>query len=90
MTGSTRIKAHTCPYCYTENDGALSYRHPNLPALVGPGDVAICFYCAGVAVFTETGAVRRPTPAEDVELAHDVELADAVARVRAHLAQRGR
>lgn len=50
-----------CPYCGTSLDGAMNVDGPNAP---DPGDVTVCLYCAGLAVFTDNLGLRFPTDAE--------------------------
>lgn len=69
------VVASPCPYCARTNDAAVAEDgRDDRPT---PGDYSVCFYCAGVAVFSADG-VRKPTEAERAELVEDPHVHAAV------------
>jgi hypothetical protein len=76
-----RRAAEPCPFC----DNALDADTGATPGGGGPkpGDVGICWRCLRPLVFDENLHRRRPTPAEDVEIAGDQIVQAAIRRVRA-------
>lgn len=59
-----------CPYCGARNNAVRCVTGREIPK---PGDVFVCFYCAGVSLVTSSG-VRVPTEAERAELLEDSEV----------------
>lgn len=69
-----------CPHCGRRNDlhtGAAGTR-PR------PGDVSICWACAGIGIYVAGDSARVPTAAEVQELAADPRIAAAQAAIREH------
>ncbi len=64
-----------CPYCGAGNDMSTETLRDRKPPK--PGDVSVCAYCAGLAVFTEAG-LRLPTAAELEEFNRDPAVQRAV------------
>ena len=79
---TVRRPSTACPYCSKENDAATP-AGTDAEAVPGPGDVSVCFYCGGIAVFTETG-LRKPTDAERADLLEDPLVIEAAGRVLAY------
>jgi hypothetical protein len=77
----TRRPYAPCPYCgkATDADAPAPGTDENVGA-PGPGDVSVCFYCAGISIFTETG-LRKPTEDERAELLDDPDVIEAAAAV---------
>lgn len=66
-----------CPYCGERTDCDTPVYADIKPT---PGDVAVCFYCAGIAIYTEDGQ-RKPTEDERVELLKDEHVTRAVSAI---------
>lgn len=80
--GPSRVTRPTpCPYCGRANDRA--FEADDADHLPKPGDVSVCFRCAGLGFFTEEG-VRLPTPAEREELLADPAVVEAVGTILAY------
>jgi hypothetical protein len=63
-----------CPWCGRRND-----LHAGMPGTrPKPGDVGICWRCAGPAVFLDDLTMRRATDAEMEEMATDPQVVEAV------------
>ncbi len=73
-----------CPYCGAVNDAATGLTGARVPS---PGDVGVCFSCAGLLIFQEVG-VRVPTDLERSELLSDPGVVRAVGAVLELVAQR--
>lgn len=66
-----------CPHCERENEMHTGDGHPSA------GDVSICWECRRLAVFTETGGVRKPTPEEHARFMENA-LVRAAVRLTEH------
>lgn len=59
-----------CPFCHRDNPDHSDPSDPS--ALPQEGDISICFGCASIGIFTDTGEIRKPTEKELTELlTHD-------------------
>lgn len=66
ITGmKTRLPASSCPRCLRDLDGATSVAHEGRP---DPGDVTMCIYCSGLAIFGDDLRLRNPTKEERAEI----------------------
>ena len=50
---------NTCPYCKADNP--MATKLDDKDAIPIPGDVGVCFYCAGLLVYAEQGKVKPMT-----------------------------
>jgi hypothetical protein len=82
---STRRAPAPCPYCGRVTD-ADSQFPTDEDAVPGPGDVSVCFYCAGIALYTETG-FRKPTDEERAELLDEPDVIATAAAILGYRAE---
>ena len=82
MTNHVRRRRWVCPYCGRHTDCDTEAYGDGVPEV---GDVSVCFYCAGVGIYTADG-VRLPTDSERVVLLTDAGVVGVVSAVLVHLA----
>lgn len=75
----TRCDKVACPWCGVEHD-AYTGITGDTPQ---PGDAAICFDCAGIAVYEDGLRQRRPTEEEAAQFTQDSVITDMVDEIRA-------
>lgn len=66
-----RTTPSACPFCQRTNDAAMAVETGTFP---GDGDLSVCAYCAGVAVFTVGPFgqnVRKPKQTEQAAIDAD-------------------
>jgi hypothetical protein len=63
-----RVDQGYCPACKKRLTGATGATGDHGPR---PGDVSVCLYCGEVLIYGKYLRVRRPTPAELMELRND-------------------
>lgn len=71
MALTARSIDDSCPMCGAHLDAHTDALNPLDPDPV-PGDVSVCFYCAGILKFGDDLRLRRPTVDELVALPWDV------------------
>ena len=80
-TPTPPMRTLSCPHCGCVLDLALAATHPG--AKPEPGDIHLCWACRGIAVQTDTGQLRLPTPQEDALYAQE----PAIQQVRQAMAE---
>ena len=85
---TTRRPPTPCPYCSKESDAATPAGGTEDDATPEAGAVSVCFFCGGIALFTETG-LRKPNDAERVELLADPRVIEAAGAVLAYRSEHG-
>lgn len=67
MNQADTLQGRRCPHCLSVNSASSNAVHPDAdrsgkPPV--PGDISICLYCGGLAVFKKSMMLRRLEPAE--------------------------
>jgi hypothetical protein len=75
----------TCPTCGATMDASTDAYGTAAP---GTGDVSVCFYCAGLAIY-DGGGLREVTASERAELLADDRVTQVVGAVLAYRADKG-
>ena len=79
---AVKVPKSYCPYCGQECIATAGQAAPTA------GDVTICIECAGICVFDEALALRKPNDAETADFAGDEDIQKMVAMVPALKAEK--
>jgi glutaredoxin len=78
---TTTFKEHACPWCKRLNDAVTASEQNKGTKIPEPGDMAICYGCRNLLVFTDEGA-RRATPEEQNDAMKEPNVRDALEALR--------
>lgn len=82
---TTRTRPEPCPHCGVDID-CLSHATKHAK----PGDIGVCFYCAGIVILDDDLHQRLPTEAESEELLTNPRVVRMVFAVRTLMLLGGR
>lgn len=82
---TTRTRPEPCPHCGVDID-CLSHATKHAK----PGDIGVCFHCAGIVILDDGLRRRLPTEAESEELLADPRVVAVVFAARTRLLLGGR